>query len=68
MSTGLRRRGAHRVMIAPWFLAPGPLTNQVAKYAAAAGIPMAAPLGVHRLVAKTVLDRFDGAVVERIAA
>lgn len=55
-------------MIAPWFLAPGRLTGQVAKYAAAAGIPMAAPLGVHRLVAETVLDRFDGAAVERIAA
>jgi sirohydrochlorin ferrochelatase len=55
-------------MIAPWFLAPARLTNQVAKYAAAARIPMAAPLGVHRLVAETVLDRSDGAVVERIAA
>jgi len=64
----LRRRGARRVVIAPWFLAPGRLTDRVAKYAAAEGIPMAAPLGAHRLVAETVLDRFDAALAERIAA
>jgi hypothetical protein len=29
---------------------------------------MAAPLGAHWLVAETVLDRFDEAVAERIAA
>jgi sirohydrochlorin ferrochelatase len=65
---GLRRRGARRVLIAPWFLAPGCVTDQVAKCAAASGIPMAAPLGAHRLVAETVLDRFDEALAERIAA
>jgi sirohydrochlorin ferrochelatase len=65
---GLRRRGARRVVIAPWFLAPGRLTDQIAKCAAASGIPMAAPLGAHWLVAETVLDRFDEAVAERIAA
>jgi sirohydrochlorin ferrochelatase len=64
----LRRRGARRVVIAPWFLAPGRLTDRVAKYAAAEGIPIAAPLGAHRLVAETVLDRFDAAVAESIAA
>ncbi len=64
----LRRNGAHRVVIAPWFLAPGRLTDRVAKYAAADGIPMAAPLGGHRLVAETVLDRFDAAVGQRVAA
>jgi len=64
----LRRRGARRVVIAPWFLAPGRLTDRVAEYAAAEGIPMALPLGAHRLVAETVLDRFDTAVAERIAA
>jgi sirohydrochlorin ferrochelatase len=65
---GLRRRGARRVVIAPWFLAPGRLTDRVASYAEAAGIPMAAPLGAHRLVVETVLDRFDEAIAERIAA
>jgi sirohydrochlorin ferrochelatase len=64
----LRRRGVRRVVIAPWFLAPGRLTDRVAKLAATQGIPMAAPLGSHRLVVDTVLDRFDGAVAERMAA
>jgi sirohydrochlorin ferrochelatase len=64
----LRRRGARRVVIAPWFLAPGRLTDRVAKSTAAQGIPMAAPLGAHRLVVETVLDRFDEAVAERTAA
>lgn len=64
----LRRHGARRVVIAPWFLAPGRLTDRVAKYAAAEGIPMAAPLGAHRLVAETVLDRFGAAIAQRLAA
>jgi sirohydrochlorin ferrochelatase len=64
----LRRRGAGRVVIAPWFLAHGRLTDRVANYAATQGIPMGAPLGAHRLVVETVLDRFDAAVAELIAA
>jgi sirohydrochlorin ferrochelatase len=64
----LRHSGARRVAIAPWFLAPGRLTDRVLEYAAVQGIPMAAPLGSHRLVAETVLDRFDTAVAEPIAA
>lgn len=64
----LRRRGARRVVIAPWFLAPGRLTDRVAKYGSAEGIPMAAPLGAHRLVVETVLERFDAAVAEPVAA
>lgn len=58
----LRRRGARRLVIAPWFLAPGRITDRVHNYATAAGISMAAPLGAHRLVAETVLDRFDEAL------
>ena len=64
----LRHSGARRLVIAPWFLAPGRLTDRVLDYAAAQGIPMAAPLGSHRLVAETVLDRFDTAVAEPLAA
>jgi sirohydrochlorin ferrochelatase len=64
----LRRRGARRVVVAPWFLAPGLLPDRIAKHAAAERIPMAAPLGAHRLVAETVLARFDEAVAERAAA
>jgi sirohydrochlorin ferrochelatase len=67
-ATALRRRGARRVVVAPWFLAPGLLPDRIAKHAAAEGIPMAAPLGAHRLVAETVLDRFDETVAERVAA
>jgi len=64
----LRRRGARRLVIAPWFLAPGRLTDRVWAYARDAGIPMAPPLGAHRLVAATVLDRFDQAVADRMVA
>ncbi|ORB83170.1 hypothetical protein B1987_04215 [Mycobacterium kansasii] len=61
-------RGARRLAIALWFLAPGVLTDRVHTYAHGAGIPMTAPLGAHPLVAETVLDRFDQAAAERIAA
>jgi sirohydrochlorin ferrochelatase len=65
---GLRRRGARRVVIAPWFLAPGLLPDRMRAYAEDAGIAMAAPLGSHRLVAETVLDRYDQAAATPIAA
>ncbi len=64
----LRRRGARQVVIAPWFLAPGRLPDRVRQFAEDAGIAMAAPLGPHRLVAETVLHRFDDAIARRAAA
>jgi sirohydrochlorin ferrochelatase len=64
----LRRRGARRIVIAPWFLAPGRITDRVWTYARDNGIPMAAPLGAHRLVAETVLDRYDQTLTEDAAA
>ena len=64
----LRAGGADHAVIAPWFLAHGRITDRVGAYARGAGIPMAAPLGAHRLVAATVLDRFDQAVAARAAA
>ena len=64
----LRRRGATRIVIAPWFLAHGRITDRVANFARANGIAMAEPLGAHPLVAETVLDRFDQAVAVRAAA
>ncbi|MCV7062487.1 sirohydrochlorin chelatase [Mycolicibacterium vaccae] len=64
----LRRRGATRLVIAPWFLAPGRITDRVADFAVAQGIPMSAPLGAHRQVAETVLDRFDAAQTVHAAA
>lgn len=64
----LRERGATRLIIAPWFLAHGRITDRIAEFARMQGIPMAEPLGPHRLVADTVLDRFDEAIAARIAA
>jgi sirohydrochlorin ferrochelatase len=64
----LRRRGARRLVIAPWFLAPGRITDGVSNFARDNAIPMAAPLGAHRLVAETVLDRYDEALAEDAAA
>ena len=64
----LQERGARRIVMAPWFIAPGRITDRVAGIAGPAGIPMAAPLGAHPLVAQTVLDRFDQAVAARAAA
>lgn len=64
----LRERGSTRLVVAPWFLAHGRITDRVAAFARAHHIPMSAPLGAHRQVAETVLDRFDAAVAARAAA
>jgi sirohydrochlorin ferrochelatase len=64
----LRGRGARRLVIAPWFLAPGRITDRVCTYAQDSGIPMAPALGAHRLVAETVLDRYDEALADDAAA
>ncbi|MGE0214589.1 sirohydrochlorin chelatase [Mycolicibacterium sp.] len=64
----LRARGATRLVVAPWFLAHGRITDRVAAFAAAEGIAMSAPLGTHRQVAETVLDRFDAAFALSTAA
>ncbi|WP_175879784.1 sirohydrochlorin chelatase [Mycobacterium sp. IS-2888] len=57
----LRRQGARRIIVAPWFLAPGRLPDRVRSFADNAGMELAKPLGAHRLVAETVLNRFDEA-------
>ncbi|MGE2719670.1 sirohydrochlorin chelatase [Mycolicibacterium celeriflavum] len=64
----LRARGAERLVIAPWFLAHGVITDRVAEYAAAEGIAMAEPLGSHNLVAATVMDRYDAITAGAAAA
>ena len=64
----LRRLGARRIALAPWFIAPGRITDRVAAIAAAEGIAMAEPLGAHPLLAETLLDRFDQAIAQRLAA
>ncbi|MEO8816455.1 MAG: sirohydrochlorin chelatase [Mycobacterium sp.] len=63
----LRERGATRLVIAPWFLAHGRITDRIADYARRAGIVMAEPLGAHRLVAATVLDRVEAVLTRSVA-
>ncbi|MGV9798984.1 sirohydrochlorin chelatase [Mycobacterium sp. NPDC003449] len=63
----LRARGAQRLVVAPWFLAHGRITDRVADFARAQGMSMAEPLGPHRLVAATVLDRYEEALAARSA-
>lgn len=64
----LREQGATHLVIAPWFLAPGRLTDGIDAYAQGNGIAMAPPLGAHPLLAATLLDRFDGATAVKAAA
>ena len=64
----LRQLGARRIAVAPWFIAAGRITDRIAAVCSSAEIVMAEPLGAHRLVAATVLDRFDSAVAQRLAA
>ncbi|MBO0855859.1 MAG: sirohydrochlorin chelatase [Nocardia sp.] len=55
----LRRRGAHRVLVAPWFLAPGRLTDRL--IADAPDLPQAPTIGPHPLLSEVILDRYDTA-------
>lgn len=67
-SVRLRAAGARRLVIAPWFIAPGRITDRIAEYARAQQISMTDPLGSHNLVAAAALDRYDSALLARIAA
>ncbi len=58
----LRSRGATEAVVAPWFLSPGLLLDQIRAEAVHAGIPVAAPLGADRLVAEVVVERYEAAV------
>ena len=64
----LRALGAGHIVVAPWFIAPGRITDRVAAAVTAHNAAMAEPLGAHPLLAATVLDRFDRAVAARLAA
>lgn len=61
---GLVARGARRVAVASWFLAPGLLPERVRAAALAAhpGVVVAEPLGADPAVADVILDRYDAAV------
>ncbi|MET9214368.1 MULTISPECIES: sirohydrochlorin chelatase [unclassified Nocardia] len=56
----LRARGAERLVVAPWFLAPGLLTDRL-RTAAPEFVHVPA-LGTHPLLAAVVWDRYDVAV------
>ena len=55
----LRHRGARQVIVAPWFLAPGLLTDRLA--AADRTLRHAATIGSHPLLRDVALDRYDTA-------
>ncbi|GLY53726.1 sirohydrochlorin chelatase [Lentzea sp. NBRC 102530] len=62
----LKARGAARIAVAPWFLAPGLLPDKVASLAGDAVV--ARPLGDDVEVAQLVLDRYDSALARQIVA
>lgn len=56
----LRARGAEAVLVAPWFLAPGLLTDRLST--AASELVHAEVIGAHRALTEIVWDRYDAAV------
>jgi len=60
----LRSRGVERIVIAPWFLAPGRLTDRLGAAAldAAPEVVFAETIGAHRNVAEVALDRYRSAL------
>jgi sirohydrochlorin ferrochelatase len=58
--SALEARGCGRVVVAPWFLAPGLLTDRLG--AATPHVTLADPLGSHELVAQVVSQRYAAAV------
>jgi sirohydrochlorin ferrochelatase len=62
----LRARGATRIAVASWFLAPGLLPDKVAALAGDAVV--ARPLGDDVEVAQLVLDRYDEALARQTVA
>ncbi|KOV80225.1 cobalamin biosynthesis protein [Nocardia sp. NRRL S-836] len=62
----LKARGAERIAVASWFLAPGRLPDKVASLAGDAVV--AGPLGDDVEVAQLVLDRYDEALARQTVA
>ncbi|MBF6164798.1 sirohydrochlorin chelatase [Streptomyces gardneri] len=58
----LRARGADQVLIAPWFLAPGLLTDRLAD--AAPQAIHADVLGAHPALTQVILDRYHAAIAQ----
>lgn len=61
----LRARGAQRVAVAQWILAPGLLPDRIVRDAEAAGAPVVEPLGADADVARAVLARYDARVAAK---
>ncbi|MGW4242898.1 sirohydrochlorin chelatase [Nocardia sp. NPDC004722] len=57
----LRSRGAERILVAPWFLAPGLLTDRLRS--ALPHVTHADTLGAHPLLAEVALDRYATAAL-----
>ncbi|MGV9668446.1 sirohydrochlorin chelatase [Nocardia niigatensis] len=57
----LRSRGAERILVAPWFLAPGLLTDRLRD--ALPNLPHADTIGAHPLLAEVALDRYATAAL-----
>jgi sirohydrochlorin ferrochelatase len=62
----LRARGATRIAVASWFVAPGLLPDRIAELAGPAAI-MASPLGADPELAELILDRYEAAALARVA-
>jgi sirohydrochlorin ferrochelatase len=58
----LRARGARRIAVASWFLAPGLLPDRVAKSAGSDAL-IADPLGADPELADLILDRYESAAL-----
>lgn len=59
----LRAHGCDHIVVAPWFLAPGLLTDRLASGVAGDdGVSFAKPIGAHPLLADVILDRYDSAL------
>lgn len=69
-AAALRARGARRIAVASWFLAPGRLPDRIAAQARAADPPaiVADPLGAAPEVAELVLDRYTAAAAAEPAS
>ncbi|WP_328391828.1 sirohydrochlorin chelatase [Nocardia sp. NBC_00416] len=62
--TRLRARGADRVLVAPWFLAPGLLTDRLRDQDPL--LPHAAVLGPDPVLADIIWDRYDTAIARTL--
>ncbi|TSD46532.1 sirohydrochlorin chelatase [Rhodococcus sp. KBS0724] len=62
--SALEHDGAERIVVAPWFLAPGLLTDRLSTAATAAfhGTVFADTIGAHTLLVETMIDRYTTAL------